>query len=81
MTEREETPLETAKKHYRAWLAAELEVTTHQSYSIGTRTLTMANLAEIRKEIDYWERKIELEKNKEKHKGRNRIMRVVPRDL
>lgn len=81
MAKREETPLETAKKHYQAWLVAELEVTTHQSYSIGTRTLTMANLAEIRKEIDYWESKVELLKNKEKHKGRNRIMRVVPRDL
>lgn len=81
MAKREETPLETAKKHYQAWLAAELEVTTHQSYSIGTRTLTMANLAEIRKQIEFWENKVEQLKNKEKRNGRNRIMRVVPRDL
>lgn len=81
MKKQEETPLETAKKHYQNWLIAELEVTTHQSYTIGTRTLTMASLAEIRRQIEYWENKIELLKNKEKRNGRNRIIRVVPRDL
>lgn len=81
MAKREEMPLEAAKKHYQAWLVADLEVTTHQSYTIGTRTLTMANLAEIRKQIEFWENKVEQLKNKEKRNGRNRIMRVVPRDL
>ena len=40
--------LEIAKKHLDAWLTAELEVTTHQSYTIGSRSLTKANLSEIR---------------------------------
>ena len=81
MTKRKETPLETANKHYRAWLAAELELPTEQSYSIGTRTLTRANLAEIRKQIEFWENKIIELKNQEKRKGRNRVICVVPRDL
>lgn len=81
MAKREETPLETAKKHHKEWLKAEMELTTAQSYTIGTRTLTRANLAEIRKQIEFWENKIEQLKNKEKRNGRNRIMRVVPRDL
>ena len=48
------TRLEIARKHLDAWLNAELEVTTHQSYTIGSRSLTKANLSEIRKEIEFW---------------------------
>ena len=44
--------LEIAKKHLDAWLEAELEVTTHQSYTIGSRSLTKANLSEIREVTD-----------------------------
>lgn len=73
--------LDTAKRHLEAWLEAELEVTTHQSYTIGTRSLTKANLAEIRKQIQFWKNEVEKLENIEKRKGRNRIMRVVPRDL
>lgn len=73
--------LETAKKHLDAWLTAELEVTTHQSYTIGSRSLTKANLAEIRKEIDYWKNEVAQLDNAEKRGGRNRVFRAVPRDL
>ena len=45
--------LEIAKKHLDAWLTAELEVTTHQSYTIGSRSLTKANLSESRKQIQF----------------------------
>lgn len=40
--------LEIAQKHLDAWLEAELACTTNQSYTIGSRTLTRADLAEIR---------------------------------
>lgn len=73
--------LETAREHLNAWLTAELEVTTHQSYSIGTRSLTKANLAEIRKQIEFWRNEVAKLENLAKRRGRNRIMRVVPRDL
>lgn len=73
--------LETAKKHLEAWLTAELEVTTHQSYTIGSRSLTKANLSEIRKEIDYWKNEVARLENVEKRGGRSRVFRAIPRDL
>ena len=73
--------LEIAKKHLDAWLEAELEVTTHQSYTIGSRSLTKANLSEIRKQIEYWGNLVARLENLAKRKGRNRIISVVPRDL
>ena len=75
------TRLEIARKHLDAWLTAELEVTTHQSYTIGSRSLTKANLAEIRKQIEYWNDQVARLENIEKRGGRNRIYRAVPRDL
>lgn len=74
------TELEIAKKMYLDWLTAESAVTTGQSYSIGTRSLTRANLTEIRKSIIYW--KNEMAKLEAKATGRGRrAMRFMPRDL
>lgn len=73
--------LEIAKKHLDAWLTAELEVTTHQSYTIGSRSLTKANLSEIRKQIEFWQDQVARLENIEKRGGRNRVFRAVPRDL
>lgn len=73
--------LETAQKHLDAWLEAELTVTTGQSYTIGSRVLTRANLTEIRNAIDYWNKKVVELENAKKAGGRNRVRRVVPRDL
>ncbi|MBU5438300.1 hypothetical protein KQI42_09785 [Tissierella sp. MSJ-40] len=73
--------LETAKRHLQAWLEAELEVTTHQSYTIGTRSLTKANLSEIRKQIQFWQNEVAKLENIEKRRGRNRVIQVIPRDL
>jgi hypothetical protein len=76
-----ETRLEIAYRHYNAWLEAELELTSHQSYTIGTRSLTKANLSEVRKQLQYWENKIAEIENAEGGKGRNCAVRAVPRDL
>ena len=73
--------LEIAKKHLNAWLTAELEVTTHQSYTIGSRSLTKADLADIRKQIEFWKNEVARLENIEKRGGRNRVFRVVLRDL
>lgn len=73
--------LEVARRHLDAWLDAELEVTTHQSYTIGSRSLTRANLAEIRKQIQFWQNEVEKLENAGKRGGRNRVFRAVPRDL
>lgn len=73
--------LEIARKHLEAWLEAELEVTTHQSYTIGSRSLTKANLSEIRQQIEYWKNEVARLENIGKRGGRNRVFRAVPRDL
>ncbi len=73
--------LETAKKHLEMWLEAESEVAINQSYTIGGKSFTRANLGEIRKQIEYWSNKVQALENIAKRKGRNRVYRVVPRDL
>ncbi len=73
--------LETAKRHLDAWLEAELACTTNQSYTIGSRTLTRADLAEIRNTIKYWAGLVDKLEAAQKHGGRNRTMRIMPRDL
>lgn len=73
--------LKTAQKHLDAWLKAELTVTTGQSYTLGSRTLTRANLTEIRNMIDYWNKKVQNLESLQSNGGRNRVRRVVPRDL
>ena len=73
--------LETAKKHLEMWLEAESEVAINQSYTIGGKSFTRANLGEIRRQIEYWSNKVQALENIAKRKGRNRVYRVVPRDL
>lgn len=73
--------LEIAKKHLDAWLEAEMAVTSAQSYTIGSRTMTKANLGEIQKAIEYWQGKVNALENAAKYGGRNRVRRAVPRDL
>mgnify|MGYP002552425636 CR=1 FL=1 len=58
--------LEIARKHLSAWLEAELEVTTHQSYTIGSRSLTKADLADIRQQIEFWKNEVTRLENIEK---------------
>ena len=67
---------EVARSHLEAWLEAELTVTQGQSYTIGKRVLTKADLGEIRKTIDYWEAKVN-----QAEQGNRRGYRMVPRDL
>ena len=73
--------LETAKRQLDAWLEAELAVTNAQSYVIGSRTMTKADLGEIRRQIEYWLWKVFALENAAKYGGRNRAKRFVPRDL
>lgn len=69
--------LEVAKEHLNAWLQAEYTVATGgQSYTIGSRTLTRADLADIRDAINFWQAKV----NALERKGR-KIRRVRVWDL
>ena len=73
--------LKIAQKHLNAWLEAELAVTTNQSYTIGSRSLTRADLSDIREQIVFWESKVAQLENQQKRGGRNRIICIVARDL
>lgn len=73
--------LETAKRHLDMWLEAETQVAINQSYTIGGKSFTRANLGEIRKQIEYWSNKVAELQNIAKKKGRNKVYRIVPRDL
>lgn len=56
--------LTTAQARLSTYLDAEAAVLRNQSYSIGDRSLTRANLKEIREGIDYWSAKVnELQRN------------------
>lgn len=72
--------LAQAQEHLEMWLEAELEVTTSQSYQLGSRSLTRANLKEIRETIDYWQKKVN-DLLAARNGGRNKVRRGVPRDL
>lgn len=52
-----------------------------QSYSIGSRNLTRANLAEVRKTIDELINKIAIEEARAKGKGKMKVLGGVPRDV
>ena len=41
-----------------AWVAADLAVAKGQSYTMNGRSLTLANVKEIREQIQYWERRV-----------------------
>ena len=70
--------IEEARSTLRMWIEAERAVATGQSYKIGTRSLTRANLADIRESIQFWRR--EIARLEAMHTGA-RVFRAVPRDL
>ncbi len=50
--------LQIAKDALTAWIKADLSVANGQSYSMNGRTLTLANIREIREQVHYWERRV-----------------------
>lgn len=63
------------------WLACEEAIATGQSYQIGTRMLTRADLKQVREEMEYWAGKLAEAEAEEKSGGRNRMYHFVPRDV
>ncbi|CAJ0862182.1 hypothetical protein R77567_01624 [Ralstonia sp. LMG 32965] len=50
--------LQQAQAQLDAWIAANTAVAAGQSYSIGGRSLTRVNAAEILNQIEFWERRV-----------------------
>lgn len=69
------------KERLATWLLAEEKVAVGQRYQIGDRSLTRADLKQIRAQIEYWAGKLAEAEAEEKHGGRNRVYRALPRDL
>ncbi len=72
--------LKRAQQHLELWMEAEEAIASSQSYILGKRSLTRANLAEVLKMIEYYEKKIAEYENLLKRGGRNRIRHAIPRD-
>ena len=81
MARKEKTELEIAREHYKMWLEAEEEIALNQAYSIGSQSLTRADLGKVAQRIEYWRNRIAVLENMQKGKGRSRIYRVIPREL
>ena len=60
---------------------AEVAVLSGQSYTIGSRQLTRANLAEIRQAIKELEKQVDELKNKEAGAGNRKAYRITLRDV
>ncbi len=63
------------------WLEAERAIATGQSYQIGTRMLTRADLKAVREELEYWAGRLAEAEAEEQTGGRNRVYHFVPRDM
>jgi hypothetical protein len=72
--------LEQAREHLDIWLEAETEIAASQSYKIGPRSLTRADLKEVRNQTKFWQGKVNELENVSTRGGRNRVYRVIPRD-
>ena len=72
---------ELCNKKLNTWLAAEEAVATGQSYQIGNRMLTRADLKQIREQMEYWAGKLAQAEAEEKSGSRNRAYRAVIRDV
>ena len=68
---------EMLEKRLDAYYKAEMAVLTGQSYQIGTRKLTRADLSEIRKAIE----DLETEISNADSGGKRKVFRGLPRDL
>lgn len=51
--------LTTAQQKLDLWLAALDAIATGQSYSIGGRSLTRANLSDVQAQVEYWDGKVQ----------------------
>lgn len=72
---------EVCRRKLETWMEAEECIATGQSYQIGTRMLTRADLKQVREEMEYWANQLARAENSERAGGRNRVYRFVPRDV
>lgn len=70
--------IEEARDNLTMWLDAERAISTGQSYKIGTRSLSRADLSMVASRIAFWRNEIEKLENSQRGL---RVERAVPRDF
>lgn len=70
--------IEEARENLTMWLNAERAISTGQSYKIGTRSLSRADLSMVASRIAFWRNEIEKLENGQRGL---RVVRAVPRDF
>lgn len=70
--------IEEAQENLTMWLDAERAISTGQSYKIGTRSLSRADLSMVASRIAFWRNEIEKLENGQRGL---RVVRAVPRDF
>lgn len=78
MTERTKIKIETLEKRLANYYEAEEKILKAQSYNLGSRTLTRANLKEVQNKIKELENQIA--SLKKYGSTKSRIVRAVPVD-
>lgn len=68
--------LDIANERLDLWLEAEAKVAGGQSYTIGDRTMTRADLSEIRSQIRFWEGRVEQLERRQSNRSKTR--QIVP---
>ena len=72
---------ELCRQRLKIWLAAEEAIATGQRYQIEGRSLTRADLYDVRKELEYWAGKLAEAESEEQSGGYIRAYHFVPRDV
>ncbi|MDF2486715.1 MAG: hypothetical protein K0R46_2883 [Herbinix sp.] len=79
MNSSDKVRLDTYKTRIAQYYAAEEKILEGQAYSIGSRSLTRANLSEVRAEIKELESKIFALETRGTTK--RKVARIIPRDF
>lgn len=72
--------LNRAKERLNAYYEAELKVLAGQEYRMGTKSLTRADLGEIRRAIANLEDLVVELESQAAGKGRRKVFGIIPRD-
>lgn len=70
-----------AKARLEEYYKAEMAALSGQSYKIGTRELSRANIKLIQDQINYLEKYVEELQAQANGKGLRKTVRIIPRDL
>lgn len=73
--------LDRAKQRLDLYYEAEKAILAGQSYTLGSRSLTRANLMWVRLQIKELENQVAELESQAVGKGRRRAFRITPRDL